>query len=506
MPNLRGTVALGLGGFVSGYCALSWYEWRSFFAGAYDDVFTQGDKRDILKCWYAKGLREPHAVRPPLAEGLDEPFDVAVIGGGAAGLHLAVSLGERKQRVAVIEARRIASGASGRNGGQLLAAYECDTDDIVWHGGADTARTLFQASVTDGTERTVRLINEHDIDCELERANVLAVSFPKAAAAEGLTIAEAVQDEQAVCDEWYDAWGEKWVALDTAGLAANGLRSPRFSHGTLSVDGAAVNPLSLMFGLARVAEGLGARLFEYSPVTRVVRHDGLFKVSSPNGSLKAKHVILATGSAPAQLAPHLAVCTTPATTALLATEPMPKDLVAQAMDKGTIVFDDRFHMNYFRRVGDDRMLFGGMGSGRPLGYTEIKDELLAEFGRVFPSLKPYVKVDSLWQGAMHMRHPSGPLVGHDGATGMWYALSFGGHGLAATAAVAEQLARAIVENDKQYQLWSKFNWFSASKWQQALSKWVPPSVPLGSSITGPLGVDIACAYLTALDWKSGRWD
>jgi len=66
---------------------------------------------------------EASAQRPPLAPALqgDVQADVVVVGAGFAGLSSAIELAKRGYQVVVLEADRVCSGASGRNGGQFIA-------------------------------------------------------------------------------------------------------------------------------------------------------------------------------------------------------------------------------------------------------------------------------------------------------------------------------------------------------------------------------------------------
>ena len=61
--------------------------------------------------------------RPRPALDGDVETDVCVIGGGMAGLATALGLAERGRGVVLLEARRLAFGASGRNGGMVGTGY-----------------------------------------------------------------------------------------------------------------------------------------------------------------------------------------------------------------------------------------------------------------------------------------------------------------------------------------------------------------------------------------------
>jgi gamma-glutamylputrescine oxidase len=60
--------------------------------------------------------------------------DVAIVGGGVTGCACALALAEAGRRVRVYEAREIAGGASGRNGGFALRgaapAYDAARRDL----------------------------------------------------------------------------------------------------------------------------------------------------------------------------------------------------------------------------------------------------------------------------------------------------------------------------------------------------------------------------------------
>src|SRR5882762_6028660 len=93
--------------------------------------------------WYA-ATRDSSPDRAPLA-GAKEA-DVVVVGGGFAGLHTARLLSMRGLRVVLVERRRLAWGASGRNGGFVGAGFAARSGALIDRLGLDHARRLYAQS------------------------------------------------------------------------------------------------------------------------------------------------------------------------------------------------------------------------------------------------------------------------------------------------------------------------------------------------------------------------
>ena len=77
----------------------------------------------------------------------DASCDVAVVGGGLAGLSAAIELADRGLSVRLLEAGQIGSGASGRNGGQAIHGLACDIGTIEAQLGRSAARQVFDMTI-----------------------------------------------------------------------------------------------------------------------------------------------------------------------------------------------------------------------------------------------------------------------------------------------------------------------------------------------------------------------
>ncbi|MFZ9133160.1 MAG: FAD-dependent oxidoreductase, partial [Gemmobacter sp.] len=97
--------------------------------------------------WYEATAGAPPATDPPQAVAGAE-VDVAIIGGGLAGLWLAGALARAGARVACLEAGAIGAGASGRNGGFCSAGWACGARDLVALVGPSVRNGWLEADVS----------------------------------------------------------------------------------------------------------------------------------------------------------------------------------------------------------------------------------------------------------------------------------------------------------------------------------------------------------------------
>jgi len=120
--------------------------------------------------------------------------DVAVIGGGLAGLSAAYHLLGRLPgaRVVVLEARRIGAGASGRMTGLLGPGVGQSLPALVRRHGPARARALYVATLR-AVEDVCRLVAREGIDCELEMTGQLVVARSPAGRTRVATLAALIR-------------------------------------------------------------------------------------------------------------------------------------------------------------------------------------------------------------------------------------------------------------------------------------------------------------------------
>lgn len=387
-----------------------------------------------------------HYPRPP--EGVLRA-DVAVIGGGLAGLSAAYHLLERRPgaRVVVLEAERLGAGASGRTTGLLGPGVGQSLAALVRRHGPARARALYVATLR-AVEEVGRLIAKEGIECELEMTGHLIVGRSAAGRArlgalaalmERLDLPVEVLDDGALDRAIRLAPWEGWKGSGPAAL-----RLP--VAGTL-------HPIRLLSGLADCVTDRGGAIFETARVTGVGDGRPVQLAIEGGGALIADEVVVATGGYTSSLG-LLRGRILPVHLQVVVTERLEGRALERLGWKGREgVLDARRIFNYFRLTADDRIVFGGgapryrWGGRTDDDWSSVAalDRLAAELERTFPpevQLRPaggwtgvigYV-VDALPAIQRMRRRPS-----------ILHVVGWCGHGIALAVASGAWVARLLCD-------------------------------------------------------------
>lgn len=353
--------------------------------------------------WWEASAGEEVADSGPVAG--DHRVEVAVIGGGYAGLSTARHLaGAHGIEAVVLEAGRIGWGASGRNGGFVgLGGTKRGYGEIAAEHGRDAARELFAAQKA-AIDFVLDTIRSHELDVPLSGPGELLVAHkPSRMAALG-----------AKRDLIRSLFGEDWPVLDRAALRARGYASPE-AHGALYVPhGTGLHPLRYVRGLARLALAAGVAVHGRSPVLAWERDGRRHRLRTPGGTIAAERVVLATnGYTPEPLAQQFAGATLPALSNILVTRPLTADeRTAQGYTTDIPVADSRNLLFYIRLLPDGRLLFGGRGGtdASPSGKEAQARWMARRLGEVFPAWRG-VAIEYRWNGLVCLTRD---LVAHVG--------------------------------------------------------------------------------------------
>jgi gamma-glutamylputrescine oxidase len=386
---------------------------------------------DVGASWYAQ--RADAFERPQLTYGVD--VDVCVIGAGLAGLTVAREVARRGWSVAVIEARRVAASASGRNCGFVLPGLGADVRQMVARVGRDRARELWKLSEA-GVEYVRTTIRETGMPGTEPVGGWLDVSKVDRGD-ELLAIATLLGELGARIEGW------------PAERVRAALRSESYFHAIHYPNAFHIDPLAYAYGLARAAIADGAVIFEETPATAIDPAGVRKRVATPKGRVRAAHIVLAGNTQLGALAPGLADTVLPVTGHVAVTAPLGPRLGEAIAWRGA-VSDSRSANHHYRIVGGDRLMWAGTAGLWSASPRAVARRFQAAIARTFPQLGT-VELEHVWSGTMGFTLHRVPQVG-EVIPGLWLAGAFGAHGLNTSAMAGELIAAAITEHDDRWRL------------------------------------------------------
>jgi gamma-glutamylputrescine oxidase len=230
----------------------------------------------------------PYAPRPPLRG--EERCEVCVIGGGMGGVATTFHLAERGIRAVLLEAATLAGGASGRNGGFLIAGAAPMYHETCRLWGRERARRVHQATL-DGQAAVVELAGEVGAAGALRIAGLLRLAMD----------AEESSDVLA-----------HHAALGRDGFPGEVLEAPELPpairrpgrRALMTPHDGGMDPVQLIRSIADALVRRGARIFESTPAAAPlsVEQDHVV-VETPQGRVLAGTVVVALDGQLAGLVP-----------------------------------------------------------------------------------------------------------------------------------------------------------------------------------------------------------
>lgn len=385
---------------------------------------TVDESTEHTRSYYAATANWPTAY--PRLEG-QITADVCIIGGGFTGVAVALNLVERGYSVALLEARRISWGASGRNGGQLIGGV-ADHRKIEKKLGPEAGEMVWRLGL-ETTELVRKRIEQFGIDCDLKDGY-----FDAALNARQM---DALLDWKEDREARNYPYPLKVIGKDDLSTVVG---SELYVGGVIDGANGHLHPLNLCIGEAKAAADLGVSIFEQSPVTRILP-GATASVHTGHGMVKAGYVVLACNAYLGGLAPTLTGRVLPAGSYIIATEPLAEQVAREILPRDMAVCDQNVVLDYYRLSADRRLLFGGRCNYSGRHPRSISGTLRPRMLKVFPQLgKP--RIDYEWGGNIAITINRIPQLGRLDAN-TYYAMGYSGHGVAPSHTAGLVLAEAI---------------------------------------------------------------
>jgi len=342
--------------------------------------------------------------------------DVAVIGGGYAGITAARELARRGLGVTLLEAHTLGWGASTRNGGIVHAGYKWSARELIKRYGQETGKALYRETL-DSYELVKTLIADEAIDCDFRQVGHLELAYAPAHAPELEHARESLAS----------------VGVGSTVVPRERIREEIGSDayfGALVVEGssALLHPGRYFGGLAAAADRAGADLHEGVRARSIRREDGAFVVRTERGDIRARDVFVATNGYTDGVVPSLRRRIIPIGSYIIASEPLPEALAHELSPKGRAFFDTKNFLYYWHVTADRRMVFGGRASFMPTTIDRTAAILWRGLLEVHPQLADS-RIEYAWGGNVGFTFDRMPHVGRtkDGVT---YAMGCCGTGVA----------------------------------------------------------------------------
>jgi len=355
-------------------------------------------------------LDAPYAPRPPLSGTVEA--EACVVGGGVAGLACGHRLAQHGIDTILLERDAVAGGASGRNGGFLIAGVAVFHNDARERYGPDRARSIYARTLA-AQEHVYELASELDVPEAVRRIGLLRLAVSEEEAEHVRRHVDALRD---------DGFPGELLGHDELppALRRTGLVACLTEH-----DGA-LHPARWYRALAGAAEAAGVRICERSPVRGPVSAPADGPVESDAGSVRARHVIVAADGALPALVPEYAGRVRARRLHMVATAPL-----APVLDRMVYA---RWGYEYLQQRPDGRVLAGGFSDvDGGDSYTDSDAGSTAIWDRVERYLREDLGVDAeithRWAGVVGYTEDSLPYVGEvPGRPGLYVAGGYSGVG------------------------------------------------------------------------------
>jgi glycine/D-amino acid oxidase-like deaminating enzyme len=389
-----------------------------------------------VKSYYAATSND--ATRYPRLEGTLKA-DVCVIGGGFSGIATALTMAERGYSVVLLEANLVGWGASGRNGGQMIAGISGE-GRIEGQLGED-GRRLLQDIRYLGHDIIERRIKAHDIACDLKHGWMEVAARPRHM--------QAIREHVAqMADEGHGDYIELVEPQDMS----RALGSDAYHGGFIDRRSGHLHPLNLCMGEARAAASLGVKIFEDSPVLEMQGGAKPF-ARTAHGRVDAKSIVLAGNTDHNFERGRLAGLLFPTGSYIIATEPLDEATARAINPQDLAVADSNVVLDYYRLSADRRLLFGGRCNYSNRDPASITAALQPRMVEIFPQLAGK-GIDFEWGGRIDIVITRVPAIGRL-EPNLYYMQGYCGHGVNATHIAADIVSDAICGTMERFDLFDR---------------------------------------------------
>ncbi len=373
-----------------------------------------------------RSTAEPLSDFPELQEDIET--DLLIIGAGYTGLSTALHAADAIEQIVILDQAQPGWGCSGRNGGQVHGQWKPDLAALqrLYPGSQFDA---FIKTLGDAVELVFDLVDQHQIDCQAQRA--------------GSIIAGKGGKAVRYLTEWSKFWAETGadVRLLDKHASTDLIGTSHYDRSMFDRRGGSVQPLAYCQGLARACHERGVTIHGDSRAVRISQNGNSWRVFTAHGSVKCERLALATNGYTDELWPGLAQTIVPVASMLTATAPLPDAVVSTLLPQRQPVAEYAGVPAYYRVDETNRLVFGWRGTvSGEIGSLNTA-HLRSRAVRLFPQIAG-TKWEYDWAGYVGITSHQRPMLLRL-ADNVYAGLGYNGRGVPMATMMGKQLALSL---------------------------------------------------------------
>ncbi len=347
-----------------------------------DQVFWKICEKDIKRC-----TQDLHT-------------EVAVIGGGAAGLSAAQAFASQGKKVALFEQYYCGGGATGKSTGFITPNSELSFSNISDETDMSSAKNIWDF-INEGVEKVRTNIKENNFVCDYQEHK-------------GLLVANRKRDLKAIIQEHKDLTkiGYKSEYFNQEQLRKI-IGTKDYFGGITYDNNFGINGYQYCQELKKLLEQQGVEIFEETPILKVDDHT----LTAPHATITADLIIICVD----KFLPELGFLKNEVyhvQNYVIASEKLTAEQIKELFPENPyMVWDSLLIYNFYRLIENERLILGG---GNLFSFYNKKEtqhsdyaykKLTNYFAKTFPTIK--INFEYEWAGQIGVSKDIAPLAGAD---------------------------------------------------------------------------------------------